>query len=129
MRYALANEVFTFLYSCLLGGVICVIFDFFRVIRICIKCHSVFVFIQDIIFFIITTVLISAFTVLLGDGNFRAFILFGVIIGFVLYFFTISLFLMNLLKRIVNAIKRLLKKLLNKIKSTKFFSKKPCNLK
>lgn len=78
-------QIFGFLYSCVLGIIFCVFYDVIRTIRIIKKHNNLTVFFEDIIFFLTVSVTTFIFLLSITNGEIRAYILFGIIIGFTLF--------------------------------------------
>ena len=99
-----SKELSIFL-SFFICGIFCgIVFDFFRAIRKNIKMNTAFVFITDVLFWILVT-LISAFCVFyINDGLLRTFVICAFIIGSVLYFFTFSRIIFFLFCKIIEII-------------------------
>lgn len=78
-------QIFGFLYSCVLGFIFSIFYDIIRTIRI-IKSHNdITVFFEDIIYFFIISVTAFIFLLSITNGEIRAYILFGIILGFILF--------------------------------------------
>lgn len=78
-------QILGFLYSFVLGIIYAVIYDLFRTARI-IKPHkNLTVFFEDVIFFSVISVATFIFLLSITNGEIRAYILFGIIFGFILF--------------------------------------------
>lgn len=93
-----------FLLSLLLGAFLCVVFDFFRVLRLIGLNGKISVFIEDMLFFIIAAFCIFAFYMKITDGKFRLIVPISALLGFVIYRVTIGKLLFFVIKKIVNFI-------------------------
>lgn len=102
----LVQETILFFYACILGAFLGLIFDLFRIFRMAVKCGTVWVFIQDILYFSIITFVTFIFLLSYNDGRFRMFILVGELMGSVLYFFSVSIIILKSSKLIINTTKR-----------------------
>ncbi|MBQ1244393.1 MAG: spore cortex biosynthesis protein YabQ [Clostridia bacterium] len=69
---------------------------------------SVFICIGDILFFVFAAICISVFTYHFNSGEFRFFILFGAVLGFLLYYLTLGRVVLYLSSKIILFIKILL---------------------
>ena len=105
-----------FLYSLLLGAVIGIIYDIFRIIRMIFNNGKILVFFEDIVFFCIVIVLSTSFIMIAGDGALRGIYLIGELCGAVLYFCTISVFVLKLIKKIIVKIKKIILKITEPVK-------------
>lgn len=104
----MSQPVLTFLMSCVVGGFLGFVYDVFRITRIAIKTGKIVIFIEDILFFLISTVVSFTFIVVDNKGEFRGMLLIGEVIGAVVYFLTISVVLLKCAKWIIDAIKWIL---------------------
>ena len=83
-------QILTFFYAVTLGIILSVLFDFFRTIRISYKHNNIFVFIEDIVFFLISTFLTFMFLMARCNGEFRTYVISAILIGFFIYRITLS---------------------------------------
>jgi len=90
VNISLTNQVYVF-WASVLGGVITgVIFDFFRAYRKKVKSGAVFVGIQDMLFWLISSGVVFYFMYRFNNGDPRWFIFAGIILGAIIYHYTIS---------------------------------------
>ena len=116
----LINQTSLFLIFTIDGVLIGIIFDIFRILRKTIKTSDFVTYIEDFLFWIITSsilfyslfwiitaivLLYSIFTY--NNGEIRFFMFLAVILGFVLYLCTISSYLIKINVKIINVIKRI----------------------
>ena len=104
---SITEQSLTFLYSLLLGALLCAIYDVFRIIRIAFGGKTVAVFIEDIVFSTIALVLTFVFVIAFNNGELRFFVLIGEFLGFVFYYFTVGRLTMFFSKAIIKLIKKL----------------------
>ncbi len=84
------SQAVNFLYSVVLGVLFAFVYDFFRSLRKC-KPHTILsVFMEDISYFFILSVITFVFLLALTNGQVRAYILIGILLGFLLFIFTLS---------------------------------------
>lgn len=121
----LVEETILFFKACILGFVLGILFDAFRIFRMTVKCSNVFVFIQDIIYFALITFITFMFLLSYNDGKLRMFILVGELMGSVVYFFSLSIIILKSSKLIINTTKKILSIILRPfIKFFKFINSK-----
>ncbi len=101
------NQTQEFLYFCLIGVVITFIFDIFRSIRKNFKTSDKLTCVEDIIFLIISTLLIMTGIVKFSNGIIRFYIFLGIFIGITIYSLTISKFCIIILSSIVAFCKKI----------------------
>lgn len=106
-----SNQVVDFLEFVLIGTLIACIFDFFRGYRKFKSVNTLSVIIQDIVYFIIVTIIIIFSIVELLDSQIRLYIFLGILIGCSIYFCTVSKYVIkfyilffNMFKEIVSTI-------------------------
>lgn len=98
------SETSAFLLACLLGAAFGAFYDVFRIIRLVIPHGKVIVFFEDVFYFIVLTFVCFAFVLEQGNGVLRGFIIFGELIGMILYFFTVSLLIMKSAQLIISVV-------------------------
>jgi len=103
-----AGPVILFGESILLGAALGLLYDVFRILRISFKNGKVLIFLEDVLFFTVATIVSFLFIVLQNDGVLRAFLILGELLGAVLYFFTVSLVILKAATGIVHGIRTLL---------------------
>lgn len=108
MDISVSNQSVIFLQSCLLGGIIGVLYDIFRILRLAFKTNKYIILVQDLIFFIIAAIITFVFLLINGDGQIRIFIIIGEILGFTIYFLTLGVVVIKSSKFIINIIKSIL---------------------
>ena len=93
----------------IIGTIIGIIFDFFRVIRKSFKIPDHITFIQDILFFIMAGIIIIYGIIILNSGEIRLFLFLAIFFGMLIYFLTISNLYVIILYEIVNLCKKIFK--------------------
>ncbi len=97
-----------FLFSCVVGVILGIIYDFFRTFRIIVPHNSILVMLEDILFFIIYIIILISFISAFARGQFRVFYILGNILGFILYFFTAGRIAVLIIRKLVYFIKSVL---------------------
>lgn len=105
---AVAQPVILFLEACVLGVLLGVLYDVFRILRLALPHGKIIVFVEDILYFFLITVISFAFVLLWADGVVRSFLLLGELLGGVVYFFTLSLLILKAAGLIIRAVKAVL---------------------
>ena len=103
-----------FLLSILVGALLGVVYEIFRVIRITLPHNDIAVFFEDLLFSFIWGFSMLIFVIELGRGELRLFFVIGNIIGFVLYFLTVG----NVVNRVIRTLARAVKWLFSLILRT-----------
>lgn len=102
------NQAFLFLVFTLTGVIIGVLFDFFRILRRTIKTSNVITYIEDVLFWILTGLLILYNIWYFNDGEIRIFMFLGIIMGVLIYMSTISSILIKIFTKLLRAILKVL---------------------
>lgn len=109
------NSTITQLYSLFVfivsGIIIGVFFDIFRILRKSFKTPDFITYIEDIFFWIITGIFILFILFTFENGQIRSYNIIGLIIGFILYIFTISKFLIKYSVKVIIFLKNIINKI------------------
>lgn len=102
------EQLFKLFVFTITGIIIGILFDTFRIIRKSFKTADFITYIEDIIFWILTG-LILLFTIFtFNDGEIRIYIFVGLLLGIVTYLLTISKYVIKICVTILNFIKKIL---------------------
>lgn len=130
------NQAYLFLVFSLTGILIGILFDFFRILRKSIKTPNIITYIQDVLFWILTGILILYNIWYFNNGEIRIYMFLGIIIGILIYMTILSNIVIKIctkilslilkwlnipFKTIIIAIKRIFTKIISF--STKFIKK------
>ncbi len=132
------NQAYLFLVFSLTGVAIGILFDFFRILRRSIKTSNIVTYIQDILFWILTGIIVLYSIWYFNNGELRIFVFLGLILGILIYMATLSsiivkiftrimIFLINILKVPFKMIYKIISKIITGI--TIFFYKNTKKLK
>ena len=102
------NQAYLFLIFSLTGVEIGILFDFFRILRRTIKTGNIVTYIQDILFWILTGILVLYNIWYFNNGEIRIYMFLGIIIGTLIYVSTLSNIFVKLFTRILNTIIKVL---------------------
>lgn len=109
MNVIISEQLIFFLKSILLGILLGLIFDVFKILRLSIKHSNIFIFIEDILFFCMAAVFSYNFMINISFGQIRLFILSGHLIGFILYKLSISNFIVKFVVYIISLLTKIVK--------------------
>lgn len=98
-----------FIFFIIIGIIIGIVFDFFRVIRKAFKTPDSITFLQDLTFFIFSGSFIIYSIIKLNNGEIRLFLFLGIFLGMLIYFLTISNLCVIILYVFVKICKKILK--------------------
>ncbi len=86
------------------GVIISILFDFFRAYRSARKINNFMVFIQDIIYFFLVTIIIVFSIINILDSNLRLYIFFAILLGIITYISIFSKFFLKLYNKFFKTI-------------------------
>lgn len=102
------NQAYLFLIFSLTGVSIGVLFDFFRILRRTIKTSNIITYIEDVLFWILTGLLILYNIWYFNNGEIRVYMFLGIILGVLIYMSTLSNFLIKIFSKILQIIIKVL---------------------
>ena len=103
----MSSQAILFLLTVVVGMFIGFIYDIFRIIRKVIKHKDFFIFIEDTVYWLIVSFVMFYFMLSQNNGEIRFFAIMGAFIGMILYFYTISIWVMKVSMTIINIIKKI----------------------
>ena len=106
--FNISDQTWLFLWACVLGAFLGVVYDFFRVLRIVKKHNKTAVFFEDTLYTIFFAISLFIYSTENARGQLRFFILIGALLGFLLYIFTVGLVVVKIIRTIVTAIYKVL---------------------
>lgn len=118
------NQLFSFFIYVIVGILLGFIFDIFRALRKSIKNSTVATNIEDILFVIISFIIITTVVQIISKGELRFYILLGIILGILIYFLSVSKYIITGETWILKSIIKILKSIYNFF--IKFFKKINC---
>lgn len=108
MEIYLAEQALIFVEALLVGAALGLLYDVFRITRVAFPTASGVVFAEDILFFIICAVVTFFFGLTVIDGSLRLFLVFGELLGAIIYYFTVGKLVMGISKKIIAVIKSII---------------------
>jgi len=108
----MANQAYLFIIFILTGVIIGLIFDIFRVLRRTFKTPNLITYVEDILFWLVTGMLILYTIFKFNNGELRAYIFIGMSLGVVLYALAFSHVFIKINVKILTFIKNILEKVL-----------------
>ena len=125
----LNNQFFMLLSFFITGIVIGVLFDVFRISRKIFKTPDFLIYIEDVLFWILSGFMLLFTICTFTDGQIRLYMILMLILGAIIYFLTLSNMFIKINTNIVEFIKKVINLLLYPFKKTANFIKKSFNLK
>ena len=96
-----------FLIFLLAGIAICLLYDMFRAIRKTIKTSDFITYIEDILFWIFTGLIILNSIFTYNNGEIRLFMFIAILVGIIIYMALISKFIISANMLIINTVKKI----------------------
>ena len=112
MNNFVTSQINIFLIFILNGIIIALIFDAFRILRKIFKTPDWVTYLEDIIFWIISCVIIAFSIYTYNNGEIRLYMFIGLLIGAILYIITISKYVIKIFVFIIDKFKYIFKKVL-----------------
>ena len=103
------SQILSFVYSLALGALFSTLYDIFRAGRIVFFKKNLFVFLEDIFYFFILSIITFLFLLGTTNGEVRAYILLGILLGFICFYRTVSSLTLKSFTLILRWIKSFLK--------------------
>ena len=98
------------------GLLIGLLFDSFRIQRKAMKVHDIVTYLQDILFWIITAIIVILTVIKFTDGEIRSYMVIGLALGVIIYFYIFSKHIIRCAIIIIDFIKKILSILLFPVK-------------
>ena len=102
---SLARQTYTFFVSVGFGFLLGVVYDVFFLIRNLISKRRWVTFICDAVFTVSASVMSFLLLLIITDGRIRAYVLFGEAVGFLVYYFSLGVFIVKLCEKITRIIR------------------------
>jgi len=102
----MSGQAWLFMSTIIVGAAIGLLYDVFRIFRKTAPHAGIAVQLEDLLFWVAATVLTFYYMLHRNYGEIRPFVMLGVVIGVVLYFATISRFIVGACVAVVNYIKK-----------------------
>ena len=103
------NQAYLFFIFIIDGILIGLLFDLFRISRKVIKTNNLATYVEDILFWILTGLIILYSIFVFNNGELRLFMFLGIILGAFIYMLFISSYFIKINMKIVNLLKSILK--------------------
>lgn len=103
--FSVSEETRLFLFSCIMGVPVGIVFDVFRVLRVIFPQNKLSVALEDIAFLLVYAVMLMTFAMLFARGEVRFYFVIGNFLGFVLYFFTVGNLLVGIIRKFAEMVK------------------------
>ena len=116
MSIDIYQEIDIFIKALILGVFLCIIYDFFRIIRRIVKKGTIITGIEDVIFFIFSAIVIFVFMYKMNGGIIRIYIFVGIFLGLIIYEEGIGKYVVKYASKLIKKCIEVLKKCFQPIK-------------
>lgn len=100
------TDFISFLFAVGVGAVLCLIYDFFRILRIGFRSKTATVLVQDLLFALLAALITFSLLLLRCNGRLRMYVFAGELFGFLFCRFTVSRILMFVSGGVIRVVKR-----------------------
>ena len=101
-------QLYNFFIFIVLGLIIALIFDLFRILRKKFKTNNIITYLEDILFWMISGFLITPAIFQFNDGELRAYLFIGIFLGIIIYIMLFTKLVNNIFLKILTPVKLLL---------------------
>ncbi len=105
----ITNQAYTFIIFVIVGICIGVLFDFFRILRKAFNTKDFITYIEDILFCILTGIILLYSIFKFNSGEIRLYIFIGLLFGVIIYMLSISKFFVKINLFVIEKIKQIFK--------------------
>ena len=108
-----ANQAYLFLVFTLNGIIIGILFDIFRILRKSFKTSDIITYIEDILFWILTGLILLYSVFTFSEGEIRFYMFMAVFLGCIIYMLMFSKYFIKINVTIIVTIKNIISKILS----------------
>lgn len=116
MNTLVISQTQVFLIFIFCGCIIGLLFDMFRILRKTFKTPDIITYIEDIVFWLLTCIILAYTILKYNNGELRLFVFIGLFIGITLYILLISNFIIKTCVKFINIIKSIVYKIFKFLK-------------
>jgi len=109
----ITNQAYLFFIFLINGIIIGLLFDFFRILRRSFKTNNIITYIEDILFWILTGIILLYSIFIFNNGEIRLYLFLGVMLGIIIYMLTISTFIININVKFIKFLKTVINKVVH----------------
>jgi len=102
------EQLIDFIYFIITGMILSIVFDIFRILRRSFKTSDIITNIEDVLFGLITGIIILSSIFLFNNGELRLYLFIGIAVGIIIYLLLISKYFIKLNVTIINFIKQII---------------------
>lgn len=109
MGISISEQLTVLLYSLTVGALVCVLYDLFRILRIMFGAGRLLLFLEDLLFCLLAAGVVIIFLFHANSGEIRWFAMAGAVVGFFVYYNTVSRFFIFVMMKFIRLLKTVLK--------------------
>lgn len=109
MPISVSNQAYIFLWAVLGGAIIAFLYDVLRIKRKAIKTISIFIYIEDLLYWIAVALVMFSVVYYSNDGEIRGYVFIGTLLGVILYMLMLSKLVINSSMFVIRTIYRIVK--------------------
>ena len=113
---SIAEQTQVFIIFVIVGIIISFLFDIFRILRKVYKFSNMLIYMQDILFWLLTGIIILQAIFKFNSGDIRIFLFLGIFVGVFIYISLFSIYVIKIGSFILKLINTLISKLINVFK-------------
>ena len=113
---SIAEQTQIFIVFVIVGIIISFLFDIFRILRKVYKFSNMLIYMQDILFWLLTGIIILQAIFKFNSGDIRIFLFLGIFVGVFIYISLFSIYVIKIGSFILKLINTLIRKLINVFK-------------
>lgn len=113
---SIAEQTQIFIIFVIVGIIISFLFDIFRILRKVYKFSNMLIYMQDILFWLLTGIIILQAIFKFNSGDIRIFLFLGIFVGVFIYISLFSIYVIKIGSFILKLINTLIRKLINVFK-------------
>ena len=113
---SIAEQTQIFIIFVIVGIIISFLFDIFRILRKVYKFSNMLIYMQDILFWLLTGIIILQAIFKFNSGDIRIFLFLGIFFGLFIYISIFSIYVIKIGSFILKLINTLIRKLINVFK-------------
>ena len=113
---SIAEQTQIFIIFVIVGIIISFLFDIFRILRKVYKFSNMLIYMQDILFWLLTGIIILQAIFKFNSGDIRIFLFLGIFVGVFIYISLFSIYVIKISSFILKLINTLIRKLINVFK-------------
>lgn len=113
---SIAEQTQVFIIFVIVGIIISFLFDIFRILRKVYKFSNMLIYMQDILFWLLTGIIILQAIFKFNSGDIRIFLFLGIFVGVFIYISLFSIYVIKIGSFILKLMNTLIRKLINVFK-------------